>query len=169
METEITDRDRAEIRRLVELYALAMDENDLDAFPRLFVADGALLVMAPGRERPLGEFRGPGPDGVALIAILMNDLYQATLHNITTHQVTQSEGDRASGVTYTLAYHVIAGQGNGALETLGVRYEDEFVRTPDGWRIGVRRATRLWSQTTATPPHPLLVDRAAGKAVRSAT
>ena len=51
-----------------------------------------------------------------------------------------------------------------ALETLGVRYEEEFVRTAEGWRIRVRDATRLWSQITPTPYEPLLIDRAAARA-----
>jgi hypothetical protein len=152
-----------EIRALVDAYAVAMDDTDMDAFPRLFVPDGKLVVRAPDRQKPLGTFRGPGADGVALVAKLMSELYQSTLHNITTFRV-QFDGDEARGSTYCLAYHVVAGDDGGALETLGVRYEDHFVRTPDGWRFQTRDATRLWSQTTPTPYRPLLVDRAAGAA-----
>ncbi len=158
-----TSMELAEIRRLVDAYALAMDRQDLEAFPRLFVPDGALVVRAPGREKPLGIFQGPGPDGVGLIARLLGDLYRATLHHITTHEAT-IDGDRATGTTYCLAYHVVDGADGGALETLGVRYEEEFVRTTEGWRIRVRDATRLWSQITPTPYEPLLIDRAAARA-----
>jgi SnoaL-like protein len=152
----------AEIRGLVDAYALAMDRNDIDAFPRLFVPDGALVVRAPGREKPLGTFRGPGPDGVGLIARLMSDLYRATLHHITTHEAV-IDGDRATGTTYCLAYHMVDGEDGGSLETLGVRYDEQFARTPDGWRFEVRDATRLWSQITPTPYEPLLIDRAAAR------
>jgi SnoaL-like domain len=158
-----TGMELAEIRRLVDAYALAMDRRDLEAFPRLFVPDGALVVRAPGREKPLGIFQGPGPDGVGLIARLLGDLYRATLHHITTHEAT-IDGDRATGTTYCLAYHVVDGVDGGALETLGVRYEEEFLRTTEGWRIRVRDATRLWSQITPTPYEPLLIDRAAARA-----
>jgi ketosteroid isomerase-like protein len=157
----------AEIRRLVDAYALAMDRCDLDAFPRLFVPDGALVVRAPGREKPMGVFRGPGPDGVGLIARLLGELYRATLHHITTHEAT-IDGDNASGTTYCLAYHMPKDDGDGgSLETLGVRYQEQFVRTDDGWRINVRDATRLWSQITPTPFEPLLIDRAAARARNS--
>jgi SnoaL-like domain len=152
----------AEIRGLVDAYALAMDRNDIDAFPRLFVPDGALVVRAPGREKPLGTFRGPGPDGVGLIARLMSDLYRATLHHITTHEAV-IDGDRATGTTYCLAYHMVDGEVGGSLETLGVRYDEQLVRTPDGWRFEMRDATRLWSQITPTPYEPLLIDRAAAR------
>jgi len=155
------------IRDLVSAYAIAMDEADVEAFSRIFVADGALVVKDPGRERPAGVFRGPGADtGVALIAVLMNDLYRATLHHITTHTATV-DGDRATGVTYCLAYHMCDDEQGERLETIGVRYDEEFVRTPDGWRMGTREATRLWSQITPTPRTPLVIDHAAAARFRS--
>jgi hypothetical protein len=153
--------DETEIRLLVEAYALAMDTADLQAFEHLFVPDGSLIVWSLGRDRPLGAFRGPGPQGVGLVARLLDDLYAATLHHITTHR-SVVDGDTASATTYCLAYHVVAEPP--ALETLGVRYEDVFDRTAAGWRIRDRNATRLWSQVTSTPPTPLLVDHAAGRA-----
>jgi uncharacterized protein (TIGR02246 family) len=156
-------QDLTEIRALADAYAAAMDGHDFGAFARLFVPDGALVVRAPGRERPLGVFTGPGLDGVALIAKLLREHYQATLHNITTQHVA-IRGDEARGSTYCLAYHVIGGQDGGALETLGVRYDEHVVRTADGWRFQTRDATRLWSQTTPTPKHPLVIDRAAAAA-----
>jgi hypothetical protein len=152
-----------ELRALVDRYAAAMDGTDLEIFERLFVPEGSLVVRAPDREKPLGVFHGPGPDGVGLITRLLRRHYQSTLHNITTHQAT-IDGDEATGTTYCLAYHVVGGEDGGALETLGVRYEDRFVRTRDGWRFHRRDATRLWSQTTPTPTHPLLIDRAAAAA-----
>lgn len=162
--TPETAGELAQLRQLTEDYALAMDRTDLDAFPRLFVPDGSLLVRQGGRPEPLGEFRGPGPDGVGLIARLLHELYESTLHHITTHQATIAEA-RATGTTYCLAYHVSRGPTGATLETLGVRYEEQFVRTDDGWRFKLRDATRVWSQITPLPPEPLLVDRAAARAV----
>jgi hypothetical protein len=155
--------DVAELRGLVDAYALAMDENDTDAFHRLFTPDGSLVVLAPGRSKPLGTFAGPGTDGVGVIAVLMAEIYQSTLHNITTF-AAEVDGDTATGTTYCLAYHVVAGDDGGAVETLGVRYEETFVRTPEGWRFARRDATRLWSQSMPTPREPLMIDRAAAAA-----
>ncbi|HEY4279605.1 MAG TPA: nuclear transport factor 2 family protein [Conexibacter sp.] len=157
------DQDRAALRRLVDEYALAMDNADLEAFHKLFVPDGALIVRRQGRKEPMGTFTGPGTDGVALIALLMNEHYWATMHNVTTH-VSKVDGDSATGTTLCLAYHVIERDDNGtpALETLAVRYEESFVRTAEGWRFRTRDVVRLWSQVTPTPYEPLVVDRAAG-------
>ena len=156
----------AEIRSLVDRYAMAMDSGDLDVFPQLFVPDGALVVRAPNREKPLAIFTGPGSDGVGMIATLLGELYRATLHHITTHTATV-DGDRATGVTYCLAYHMCDDEQGERLETIGVRYDEEFVRTPDGWRMGTREATRLWSQITPTPRTPLVIDHAAAARFRS--
>ncbi len=158
--------DAEQIRALVHDYALAMDNTDTAAFSDLFVADGSLVVRALGRDEPLGIFRGPGPEGVGMIARMLSELYAATLHNITTHQAT-IDGDAATGTTYCLAYHVLAGDEGDRLETIGVRYEEEFVRTPAGWRMRERNATRLWAQTTPVPAGSLAVDRAAGRARRA--
>jgi SnoaL-like protein len=129
--TTVVDRhtDLGDIRALVDAYAIAMDRHDVDAFPRLFVPDGALVVKVHGREKPLTIFQGPERDGIGRIARLLGELYDATLHNITTH-AAEVDGDHATGATYCLAYHVVTCEGVRTLETLGVRYEDEFVRAP---------------------------------------
>lgn len=160
MTSALSEEDRLEILGLVTGYALAMDRNDLEAFGRLFTPDGALVVRTPGRERPMGVFSGPGRDGIGLIAQLMSELYRATMHHITSHEA-HVEGDTVRGTTYCLAYHLVAGDDGGTLETLGVEYLETFVDTNDGWRMSVREATRLWSQSTSIPMEPLLIDRAA--------
>ena len=166
MEGDQLASDGEQIRALVHDYALAMDNTDTAAFSDLFVTDGCLVVRALGRDEPLGVFRGPGSEGVGMIARMLGELYAATLHHITTHRAT-IDGDAATGTTYCLAYHVLAGDEGDVLETIGVRYEEEFVRTVAGWRMRERNATRLWAQTTPVPAGPLAVDRATGEARRA--
>lgn len=151
--------DLVEIRKLVDAYAAAMDDSDLDAFPRLFVPDGALVVRVLGRDDPVATFTGPGPDGIGLIARMMRDLYAATTHHVTTHDAS-IDGERATGTTYCLAHHLTA-EDNPSLETLCVRYVEEFVNTDGGWKMRVRDVTRLWSQIAPAPRTPLLLDRTA--------
>ncbi|WP_196073163.1 nuclear transport factor 2 family protein [Nakamurella alba] len=160
-------RTEHELRRLAERYAVAMDRTDLDELARLFVPDGRLEVRAPGREATMGVFHGPGPDGVGRIALLLGELYESTMHHITgqvVHPDPDGNPDRATGLTYCLAYHIVNDTANGggrSLETLGVQYEDTFVRVDGRWRFAVRGALRVWSQITDTPRTPLIVDRAA--------
>jgi hypothetical protein len=157
--------DAVALRRLVEVYAQAMDAGDPDGFHDIFVPEGALIVLAPGSDKPMGSFEGPGPDGVGLIAGLLSGLYRDTMHHITNHTV-EIEGDEASGTTYCLAYHLCRDDDGERIETLGVTYADTYVRTAAGWRIHTRRATRIWSQIEQLDASPLLVDRAAGRRAR---
>lgn len=85
------------------------------------------------------------------------------MHHITSHEA-HVEGDKVKGTTYCLAYHMVAGDDGGALETLGVVYVETFSSTDEGWRISRREATRLWSESTPTPTSPLLIDHAAAAA-----
>ena len=39
---------------------------------------------------------------------------------------------------------------------VGARYEDDFVRTPEGWRIAARTETTMWFEGTL--PKELLID-----------
>jgi SnoaL-like domain len=148
--------DRTALRRLVDAYAVAMDDCDLDALAEQFLPTGELVVLSPGRERPLAVLTGPGEDGIGAIPLAMRDAYDHTLHNVTTH-LASPEGDRAGGVTYCVAHHVPA---EGDVEVLAVRYRESFVRGEDGWRFARREVTRLWSGTTPAGREPLLVDRA---------
>ncbi len=73
------------------------------------------------------------------------DPLDASQHMVATHQV-KIDGDRADGA------HLPAGparQGPGALFMVGGRYDDRFVRTPDGWRIEHRELTVLWTDGDA--------------------
>ena len=70
------------------------------------------------------------------------DPLDASQHLVATHQV-KVDGDRATGRTYLQAQHVK--QPAAALFMVAGRYDDRFVRTPDGWRIEHRELTVLWT------------------------
>ncbi len=151
--------DLVALRRLVDRYGLAMDTADLGLLGELFVPSGRLVVLALGRERPLATFNGLGPDGIGIIPTVMMEVYKSTMHSVTTHAATV-DGDRADGATYCVAYHVAGSEAGDVLETLGVRYRDEFVRTSDGWRFEQRFVTRLWTHSGPASRAPLTIDLA---------
>jgi len=136
-----------------------MDTADLDLLAELFVPSGQLVVLAAGRERPLATFKGPGTDGIGIIPTVMREVYKSTMHSVTTHAAA-IDGDRADGTAYCVAYHVAASEAGDVLETLGVRYRDEFVRTSDGWRFEQRFVTRLWTHVAPASRAPLTIDLA---------
>src|SRR5437868_6676848 len=50
--------DQLAIRRLVDAYAIAIDDCDTDTLAALFLPEGRLLFCVPEREEPLATFAG---------------------------------------------------------------------------------------------------------------
>ncbi len=110
--------DHAEIAHLRTLYAQYFDARDADAFISLFVQDGAMVV--PGGKEIRGHER---------LARLVAQVPKSGTH-VPLDGETTIDGDSAR---CTGPYQMIAPEG----EQTG-RYEDEFVRTPMGWRFARR-------------------------------
>jgi ketosteroid isomerase-like protein len=122
--------DREAIRDLVHAYARAVDAKDLVGVAACFTSDC-------GYEGALG--RGTIADALTAPRTAM-DRYAVTMHYLGTHAATV-DGDTARAETYAVAHHV---RGDGGQLTVGVRYHDELVRTPDGWRIARRVVRTDW-------------------------
>jgi ketosteroid isomerase-like protein len=124
--------DRLAIGDLAHAYADAVDRRDLDAVTRLFTPDCAY----------------EGRLGIGTIADALTVLrdaftrYVRTMHCMSTQLVTV-DGDCGRAETACVAYHV---RPNGRHFTVGVRYRDDVVRTPEGWKIAHRVVETLWSR-----------------------
>ena len=156
-----------EVRRLAERYAVAVDTADPAALADLFTADGALIIRAMGRREPLSEFRGSGTEGVGLMARLLGEVYESTLHHVTTH-LADVRGDEATAITYCVAQHVASGDDGRIMESVGVRYDDTCVRRDGSWRFRSRDVTCLWVRVEPLPRVGLLLDPVVTAALRGA-
>lgn len=67
-----------------------------------------------------------------------------TLHRLSNMAITLN-GDRAQARTYIDAM-IMAGDNKSGVNAIGF-YDDEIVRTPDGWRIARRRFTSVYLST----------------------
>ena len=65
-------------------------------------------------------------------------------HMVTNHQI-RIDGDTATGRCYVHAQHIRAAAEGGSLYVVAGRYEDDYVRTGDGWRIAERRIRTRWT------------------------
>jgi len=115
---------------LVLDYAYHRDRMDGAALANLFTEAGVLSV--------LGEtYQGRS----AIRARLENDR-EAPLsrHLMSTQRIFVDGPDRARGVSYATVYLAPRGELPRPVEGFaGIgEYHDEFVRTPDGWKIGKR-------------------------------
>jgi uncharacterized protein (TIGR02246 family) len=107
--------DHAEIRNLLARYCLYLDLDDLDGFVGLFTPDAVYQVY--GRDFT-------GRDGIRT----MLSGAPGGLH-LGGPPVVELDGDRARTTRNLLFVDRASGEARNAV------YDDDLVRTPDGWRI----------------------------------
>ena len=127
--------DRLALRNLVDSYAIGCDKRDIDILRSVFVDGGTNTVHWLDRD-PTSM---TAPDDLERIPTGLAR-YDQTFHFVGNHRV-QVDGDSASGDTYCIAHH-ITGKDDYVMH---IRYEDTYVRTADGWRIGTRDLRLLWT------------------------
>jgi hypothetical protein len=123
-----------ELRHLADVYALTMDDRDAETLIGLFAPEGVLTIASEQTR----EFAAP--EGLVQIIGYMSR-YAETMYFVGNH-VCEIDGDRASGETYSMAYH----RRDGQLIVNAIRYLDEYVRLADGWRFQRRDARILWTE-----------------------
>ncbi|MCU1429983.1 MAG: hypothetical protein JWL83_3983 [Actinomycetia bacterium] len=132
--------DQFAIQALLVRYAWAIDEKDWDTLDSVFLSDAYLDYSS----NP-GGVQGPYPE---IRAWLEKSLapFPVTQHLVTNIEA-RVDGDRATA--RTMVYNPMgAATREGPLHYffLGGRYDDELVRTSEGWRIAKRVEKLLWFQ-----------------------
>jgi ketosteroid isomerase-like protein len=110
-------------------YADGADSFSGAAYASVFTEDGVLDATHTGI---------PAVAGRAAIAKLMDDTFAQQTHNchMTTNQrVLSVDGDRATGRCYFFQRSILR---NGGRTEFSGRYEDEYRRTAEGWKISRR-------------------------------
>ena len=127
----MTEReDRQDISDLLVRYAAGIDRHDWLLFRTVFTADCQLDYGEIGAWN--------GVDAVTEFMQLSHQEVQ-TLHRMSNQAITVN-GDTAVARTYVDM--VMVGVGASGVNAIGY-YDDEIVRTDDGWRIASRRFTPL--------------------------
>jgi hypothetical protein len=139
-------RDRLELRRLVEQYALGADERDAVLYADVFTDDAVLFTN-------MGEVRGR--DALLTIAPKLGR-YRVTMHLVANHYVDFAPAepggvpDEAAGSAYCIAKHVYEKDDVERVYVMHIRYHDQYRRVDGNWRIAERRLQLLWDED-----HPL--------------
>jgi hypothetical protein len=131
-----------DIQALTELtyrYAYALDGRDWKALRQLFT-DDVELDYGLGPERVIR-----GADTFIEGSRAALEPMDATHHMFTNH-LFEVDGDRASGKYYMHAQHMKLGTPGGVLHTLGGIYQDDFIRTGDGWKVSRRTYRAIWGR-----------------------
>ena len=131
--------DRAQISDVLVEYARCADAADWSGMGELFTEDGQAVFAAgtfPGRN--FGDAAG------AVMA-----LFSGTHHMSTNHAI-QIDGDRATTRSYLQAIHLTDPDDNTQHHDVGGWYDNELVRTPDGWHFTVPVRSE-WATAPAVP------------------
>jgi 3-phenylpropionate/cinnamic acid dioxygenase small subunit len=122
--------DREDIAEVLVRYATGIDRRDWPLFRTVFTDDCELDYGE------IGTFIGV--DAVAEFMELSHSAAGHTLHRLTNQAITVN-GDRAQARTYIDGL-IMAADNKSGVNAIGY-YDDEIVRTADGWRIARRRFT----------------------------
>jgi 3-phenylpropionate/cinnamic acid dioxygenase small subunit len=122
--------DREDIAEVLVRYATGIDRRDWPLFRTVFTDDCELDYGE------IGTFTGV--DVVTKFMELSHSAAGHTLHRLTNQTITVN-GDRAQARTYVDGL-IMAADNKSGVNAIGY-YDDEIVRTADGWRIARRRFT----------------------------
>jgi hypothetical protein len=135
----LTPQDYIDIQQLVSSYPYGLDGNtDNGATYASLFAPGAVF----------GRPRTEGRDNLAALANTQPRGANYVRHFITNHVIEPSPGG-AVGKEYAVIID-IGENGNPGRIALGGRYDDEYVKTPQGWKFKTRTFTP--SRVDVPPP-----------------
>ena len=124
--------DKLDIADVLLRYSSGIDRRDWDLFRRCFTSDVYAEYDDVGVWSGVDEFT----NFMSVVHAGMGH----TLHRIT-NPVIDVTGDRATARTYVDAI-LMASDGRGGIGAVGF-FDDDFVRTPEGWRIARRHFTMV--------------------------
>jgi SnoaL-like domain len=129
--------DRFEIQQLLIDYSTAIDQRRFDDLDRVFTPDAYIDYRA------MGGIDGRYPEVKAWLAQVLPN-FPAYAHMLGNFDV-RIDGDSASSRTICFNPMVLGGD-TGQILFCGLWYDDEFVRTPDGWRMSRRVETKCFDK-----------------------
>ncbi len=129
--------DRFEIHQLLIDYSTAIDQRRFDDLDRVFTEDAYIDYRA------MGGIDGHFPEVKAWLAQVLPN-FPAYAHMLGNFDV-RIDGDTASSRTILFNPMVLGGEKNQIL-FCGLWYEDEFIRTPEGWRMSRRVETKCFDK-----------------------
>ncbi len=126
-----------EIRQLAARYCWALDTLDRDLLALVFTPD-ATAHLGRGAQTGVEEIWGTIHSVLSTL-----DLSQ---HVVGSQLIDlDDDGNRGSSRCYFNAQHIRKSAEAGSQFIVAGRYEDNVVRTPDGWRIAHRTLTVMWT------------------------
>jgi hypothetical protein len=124
--------DRLEIQQLVVDYATAIDQRKFDDLDAIFTPDAYIDY------RVMGGIDGQFPEVKAWLAEVLPN-FPAYYHLVGNFDIRVS-GDTAAG--RTMCFNPMKLNDGGQILLCALWYDDEFIRTAEGWRMTRRVETK---------------------------
>ncbi|MCV6985662.1 nuclear transport factor 2 family protein [Mycobacterium shinjukuense] len=133
--------DRLEIQQLLVDYSTAIDQRRFDDLDKVFTPDAYIDYRA------LGGIDGRYPEVKRWLSVVLPS-FPAYAHMLGNFSV-RVDGDTASSRVLCFNPMVLAGDppaGQQRVLFCGLWYDDEFMRTPEGWRMTRRVETKCFQK-----------------------
>ena len=131
--------DRIALKQLVDTFSTLADQKETQKQTLLFTEDAVVESSRNGQTGP--ALKGRKQIGDAFASFLK--LFEVVYH-INGQQTVTLNGDKASGISYCQVTLIGDQNGKKIKTTLGVYYQDEFVRVNNRWLIAKRKSTFAW-------------------------
>lgn len=128
--------DEAQVRWLIERYYVAIDAKDADLMRSCFTEDTKVVYHAGEGDR---EIRLGNRDELLAYLTAGTAWNGPSIHALSSTHVRIVNGTMES-TSFAVAYLDV----NGKVLVRGLRYNDQFEKGPDGWRIRHRRHKAIW-------------------------
>lgn len=132
---------KMELGELVDTFACAGDEKDLETLLSCFAEDGEITIIdSKGNE--IAHYSGMAEIRKGYRGLLGE---YTTLYHLNGQKMFTVDGDKASGKVYCQEF-LIHTYKSGVSNTLdqGAVYEDEYVKLDGKWLIKTRKGTVKW-------------------------
>ena len=142
----MADQNSFAIIQVINLYALAMDTQRWEMFDQIFTNDIEADFSETAQWSDLGSFKSD--------FATYHAPFDSTQHIMMNHLV-EVAGDRAQAFTYGSWRLIRKGVEGGDLWEGTGWYDDELVRTAEGWRIKTRVCRVVWWGGNALVNQPI--------------
>jgi uncharacterized protein (TIGR02246 family) len=131
--------DRVALRSLVDTFSNLADAKDVQAQLLLFTEDATFDSYVGGQL--VSSLKGRDQIGQAFSGFLAQF---DTVYHQNGQQTVELQGDRATGVAYSLVVLIGMENGKQVRTTSGVTYKDEYIRRDGRWLIARRTSHFVW-------------------------
>ena len=132
-------QDRVALKELVDNFSILADKKDVHTQVQLFTADATLEPVVNGKSTGVLK----GRDQMERTFGPFLNTFQ-TVYHFNGQQTLTLDGDKASGISYCTVTLIGLQNGKRVRTTMGVHYQDEFVRENGRWLIAKRTSIFDW-------------------------